>query len=188
MILCRTAEQAQAALTLVQQWTSANGLTLHPEKTRLVHVDQSAFEFLGYSFFGEHRWPRKKSLTKLKETLRRKTKRTSGHSLPFIIADVNRTLRGWFEYFQHSHKWTFNRIDGWLRMRLRSILRKRAGRKGRGRGWDHHRWKNSFFAERGLFNLTAAQALACQSSRQVRPPTAEPCAGAPHTRFGGRGG
>ena len=106
----------------------------------------------------------------------------------FSLDDVNRTRRGWFEYFKHSHKWTFHRIDGWLRMRLRSILRKRAGRKGRGRGWDHHGWKNSFFAERGLFNLTAAHALACQSSRQGQPPTGEPCAGDPHARFGGRGG
>ena len=49
------------------------------------------------------------------------------------------------------------------------------------------RRKNAFFAERGLFNLTAAHALVCQSSRQVTPPTGEPCAGDPHARFGGRG-
>lgn len=166
VILCRTAEQAEAALALVQQWTTENGLTLHPEKTRIVDIEAASFDFLGYSLCREYRWPRKKSLTKLKDTLRQKTKRTNGHSLPCIIADVNVTLRGWFEYFKHSHKWTFSRLDAWLRMRLRSILRKRAGRKGRGRGWDHHRWKNSFFAEQGLFSLTAAHALACQSSRR----------------------
>lgn len=164
VILCQTAEEAGSALVVVEQWTTGNGLTLHPEKTRIVDVDAESFDFLGYSFFGEHRWPRKKSLQKLKETLRQKTKRTNGHSLQFIIADVNRTLRGWFEYFKHAHKWTFGRIDSWLRMRLRSILRKRAGRKGRGRGWDHHRWKNSYFARNGLFDLKAAHGLACQSS------------------------
>lgn len=164
VILCQTAEEAGSALAVVEQWTTGNGLTLHPEKTRIVDVDAESFDFLGYSFFGEHRWPRKKSLQKLKETLRQKTKRTNGHSLQFIIADVNRTLRGWFEYFKHVHKWTFGRIDSWLRMRLRSILRKRAGRKGRGRGWDHHRWKNSYFARNGLFDLKAAHGLACQSS------------------------
>lgn len=164
VILCQTAEEAGSALAVVEQWTTGNGLTLHPEKTRIVDVDAESFDFLGYSFFGEHRWPRKKSLQKLKETLRQKTKRTNGHSLQFIIADVNRTLRGWFEYFKHAHKWTFGGIDSWLRMRLRSILRKRAGRKGRGRGWDHHRWKNSYFARNGLFDLKAAHGLACQSS------------------------
>ena len=166
VILCRTAEAAQAALALVREWTSENGLTLHPEKTRIVQVDRGSFDFLGYTFCGELRWPRKKSLQKLKDTLRHKTKRTNGQSLSCIIAEVNMTLRGWFEYFKHSHKWTFPRLDSWLRMRLRSILRKRAGGKGHGRGRDHHRWKNAFFAKQGLYNLTAAHALACQSSRR----------------------
>lgn len=164
VILCRTAEQAEAALALVQAWTDENGLQLHPEKTRIVDVEAESFDFLGYSFRREYRWPRKKSLQKLKATLRQKTKRTSGRSLQCIIADVNRTLRGWFEYFQHSGRGVFQRLDSWLRMRLRSILRKRSGRRGRGRGWDHHRWPNSFFAAHGLFNLTAAHVAACQSS------------------------
>lgn len=80
------------------------------------------------------------------------------------MVDVNRTLRGWFGYFQHSNKWTFPPLDGWIRKRLRSILRKRAGRKGPARGRDHQRWPNAYFAKAGLLNLTAAHAAACQSS------------------------
>ena len=80
--------------------------------------------------------------------------------------DVNRTLVGWFEYFKHSHRFTFSSLDGWVRMRLRSILRKRRGRKGRGRGLDHHRWRNSFFADAGLFSLVAAHRLVSQSSKR----------------------
>jgi RNA-directed DNA polymerase len=86
--------------------------------------------------------------------------------LPFIVANVNRTLRGWFAYFQHAWKTTFPDIDGWVRMRLRSILRKRAGRRGRGRGLDHHRWPNAYFAEQGLFSLVTAHAKAVRSSRR----------------------
>ena len=48
VILCRTAEQAQAALALVQQWTTDNGLTLHPKNARIVNVDAESFDFLGY--------------------------------------------------------------------------------------------------------------------------------------------
>jgi RNA-directed DNA polymerase len=166
VVLCRSAQEAAEALDVVRDWTAQAGLTLHPDKTRVVDAWDEGFEFLGYHFVGGRRWPRKKSLGKLKDAVRARTKRTSGQSLPCIIADLNPTLRGWFEYFKHSHKWVFPRLDAWLRMRLRSILRKRAGRKGRGRGWDHHRWKNSFFAEQGLFSLTAAHALACQSSRK----------------------
>jgi RNA-directed DNA polymerase len=71
---------------------------------------------------------------------------------------------GWFGYFQHSHKTTFARLDAWVRMRLRSLLRRRHGRKGRGRGADHQRWPNAFLAELGLVSLATAHAAACQSS------------------------
>ena len=164
VILCRSREEAEAALAMVQTWTEAAGLTLHPEKTVIVDARCEGFEFLGYHFHGEHRWPRKKSLRKLKETIRTKTRRKNGHSLAYIIADVNQTLRGWFEYFKHSRRWVFRSLDSWIRMRLRSILRKRRKRTGRGRGLDHFRWPNQFFADRGLFFLLRAHDLACQSS------------------------
>lgn len=166
VILCRSPEEAECALTQVRQWTEANGLTLHPTKTRIVDARSEGFDFLGYHFQGGKRWPRKKSLAKLKDTLREKTKRTAGVALPVIIANVNRTLKGWFGYFQHSHWYTFSALDKWLRMRLRSILRRRQGRRGRGCGLDHHRWPNAFFAEQELFSLMQAHRLAVSSSRR----------------------
>ena len=167
VILCRTVEDAAKALELVRQWTSDNGLTLHPTKTQVVDARTTGFSFLGYTFRGRHRWPRDKSLAKLKETIRVKTPRTSGDSLQFVIANLNCTLRGWFEYFKHSsYRTIFRELDGWIRMRMRSILRKRCGRRGRGRGRDHNRWPNSFFAEHGYFSLEAAHLAACQSSRR----------------------
>lgn len=164
VILCRSPEEASQALARVQVWTAAAGLTLHPTKTRIVNAANESFEFLGYRFEKGKRYPRAKSLQKLKDTIRAKTKRTNGASLRTIIDQLNPTLRGWFEYFKHSYRTTFQDVDGWVRMRLRSILRKRQGRKGRGRGRDHHRWPNAFFAEQGLYSLKAAHALACQSS------------------------
>jgi RNA-directed DNA polymerase len=160
VILCRSEAEAEEALEEVRQWTAQAGLTLHPIKTRIVNADeQGGFDFLGYHFERGKRWPRRKSLDKLKDTIRGKTKRTHGQSLQVIIEDVNRTLVGWFEYFKHSHKTTFPSLEGWTRMRLRSILRKRSKREGRGRGRDHQRWPNSFFAEHGLFSLVAARSL-----------------------------
>lgn len=161
VILCRSQAQAEQALALVRQWCEAEGLVLHPNKTRIVDVRKEGFDFLGYHFQTTRqgrltRWPRKKSLDKLKDTLRSKTKRSAGRSLLSIINDANQTLRGWFGYFKHSCQGTFRPIDGWVRMRLRSILRQRAHGAGRGRGRDHQRWPNSFFAARGLFSLEAA--------------------------------
>lgn len=167
VILCRTAEEAERALELVRQWVAAEGLVLHPTKTRIVDSRTEHFDFLGYSFRGQDHWPRKKSLGKLKDTLRQKTPRTSGTSLQCTVYDVNRTLKGWFTYFQHSsYRTVFRDLDRWLRMRLRSILRKRSNRRGRGRGRDHNRWPNRFFAEQGLFSLVTAHATVVQSSRR----------------------
>jgi len=164
VILCQTGEDAQRALELVRDWTTEHGLTLHPTKTKIVDARVEGFAFLGYLFQGETRVPREKSMQKLKDTIRQKTKRTSGDSLTFIINNVNQTLRGWFAYFQHCRPpWVFERLDGWIRMRLRSILRKRCGRQGRGRGLDHHRWPNRFFAEHRLMSLQAAHAKVVQS-------------------------
>lgn len=166
VIQCRTVEEADAALAMVQAWTAERGLVLHPTKTKIVHVDEEGFEFLGYRFIKHRRFPRQKSMAKFKDTIRSKTRRTGGNSLQAIIADVNRTLRGWYEYFKHSWRTTFTHVDSWIRMRLRSILRKRAGRRGRGRGLDHHRYRNAWFAEQGLFSLTTAHARESQSARQ----------------------
>lgn len=165
VVLCRTAEEAAQALELVRQWTADRGLTLHPTKTKVIDARIDAFDFLGYTFRGIKHYPRKKSVAKLKDAVRQKTRRTSGDSLWYVVKELNWTLRGWFGYFQHSSSpRVFADLDGWIRGRLRSILRKRAGLRGRGRGADHRRWPNRFFAEHGLYSLVAAHASA------VRPP------------------
>jgi RNA-directed DNA polymerase len=162
VILCRSREDADRALGIVQQWVMTNGLTLHPTKTQIVDARSEGFAFLGYVFRDRLRLPRSKSLDKIKDTMRGKTRRNSGGSLAFIIRSLTPTLTGWFAYFRHCHPNVFRDLDGWLRMRLRSILRKRHGLRGRGRGADHQRWPNRFFAARGLRSLTAAHARLCQ--------------------------
>jgi RNA-directed DNA polymerase len=165
IVLCRSQEQAQQALELVRRWVEENGLTLHPNKTRLVDASQAGgFEFLGYHFERGMKWPRRKSLDKLKDTIRRKTRRTEGRSLRVICEDLSGSLRGWFEYFKHSKDNVFGPIDAYTRGRLRSILRKRMAKKGRGRGSDHQRWPNAYFTTLGLFSLKQAHVVACRSS------------------------
>ena len=167
VILCCSQAEAEEALEMVRQWTEQAGLQLHPDKTRIVDATQKGgFDFLGYHFERNMKWPRKKSLKKFKDAIRGKTKRTNGNSLQRIIEDVNQSLRGWFEYFKHSHKTAYAPLDKWIRMRLRSILRKRHGLQGRGRGRDHQRWTNAFFSEQGLFSLVTAHVSACQSCRR----------------------
>jgi RNA-directed DNA polymerase len=167
VVLCRSGAEAQRALDLLDRLVRGRGLSLHPEKTRLVDITipGEGFDFLGYHFEGSRRWPRKKSLRKIMDAVRSKTHRGNGHSLEAIIKDVNQTLRGWFEYFKHSHKWTFSSMDEWVRRRFRSILRRRTHRRGISRGFDHQRWPNAFFRAHGLFSLEDAHRALLQSPR-----------------------
>lgn len=163
VIQAKTQAEAEAALTYLRSLMTERKLNLHPEKTRIVDATQrGGFDFLGYHFERGYRWPRRKSIAKLRDSIRVRTRRTNGNSLGTIIENINPILRGWFNYFKHSHKNTFPTMDGWVRMRLRSILRKRHGRKGRGRGRDHQRWPNLYFQELGLFTMAEAHALLCQ--------------------------
>jgi RNA-directed DNA polymerase len=157
VVLCASREEAEGALAVIQRWVEGAGLTLHPEKTRIVDATQpGGFDFLGYHFERGRKTPRRKSLQKFKDTIRQQTPRNSGQSLERIITRLRPVLRGWFGYFQHCRRWVFPALDKWIRGRLRSILRRRCGRRGRGRGRDHQRWRNSYFTELGLFSLEAA--------------------------------
>ena len=159
VILTRSHGEALAALELVKQWVTANGLVLHPDKTRIANCRKkgNGFEFLGYRFERGRRDVRKRSLDKLKETIRDKTRRTCGQSLSFVVADLNRTLRGWFGYFKHAHPSIFSKLDKMIRRRLRAMLRRQTRRSGFGKARsDHQRWPNAYFADVGLFALHAA--------------------------------
>ena len=169
VILSRSRREAEEALRELTEWTSEAGLKLHPQKTSIVDMSQAGagFDFLGYQFLRTGRarlmrCPRKKSLDKFKDAIRERTRRNNGDSLAQTIDDVNAVVSGWFEYFKHSNRTTFKTLDKWIRTRLRSILRKRQGRKGRARGTDTQRWPNKFFTEQGLFSMFEAYAAVCQ--------------------------
>ncbi|MGH9439209.1 MAG: group II intron maturase-specific domain-containing protein, partial [Terriglobia bacterium] len=122
------------------------------------------FEFLGYRFEAGRRLVRKKSLMALRDKVRARTPRNRGGSIESVIASINPTLKGWYAYFKQAHPFTFSSIDGFIRRRLRAMLRKQKHRPGQGRcANDHQRWPNSFFADRGLFTMVEAHEAARQS-------------------------
>ena len=165
VIICQSQAEAESALELMRQWCETNELALHPEKTCIVDLNQerAGFDFLGYRFQrsrkgGIVRWAGKKACKRLRERIRPITRRANGHSLKTIIAKLAPILRGWFGYFKESTANGLRTMDSWVRGRLRSILRKRQKRKGKGRGLDHRRWPNNYFAKLGLYSLERAQA------------------------------
>lgn len=176
--LCRSREEAEQVLELIDQVLNGLGLKLSPEKTRIVHLDEG-FDFLGWHYQGLKRWPRKKSVDKLRGILRARTRRTRPGSLQLICADLTPIVRGWFNFFRAGNvQPMFHALDGWLRRRLRSLLRKRTKRRGISpRGRDHQRWPNSYFAAHGFFSLQdhldeyrrTARQLSFLSSRDWSP-------------------
>jgi RNA-directed DNA polymerase len=173
VIMCETLEQAEYALNKVRRWCDGRKLTLHPDKTRIVNMTQPSayFEFLGYRFkrtIGKGkiiRVPRQKSIKSLCDKVRHETRRTNGRSIKQTITSLNPKISGWFEYYKHSHESVFIKLDGWIRMRLRSILRKQTKRKGRGRGKDHLRYPNQYFHDLELFSLEQSRQSLVQPLR-----------------------
>jgi RNA-directed DNA polymerase len=168
VVLCKSREEAEAALAQIRAWVAENGLRLHPNKTHIGDCRESGqgFEFLGYRFEAGRRYVRKKSLDRVKDNIRAKTRRTCGQSLAFVIDRLNPMLRGWFAYFKHAHQRTFIDLDKFIRRRLRSILlrqKKKRSHFGISRA-AHQTWTNAFFAKAGLLALYTAW-LAARHSR-----------------------
>ncbi len=163
VILCRTQEEAEAALAAVRAWVDTYGLKLHPDKTHIVDARVKSFAFLGYSFRGDFRFPRAKSHRKFIDRIRELTPRKSGESLEFMLQKINRVTRGWFNYFRHCNWNTFHRYDGMIRRRLRRMLLKR-NRRNRKRLSRNQRWPNAYFAERGFISLNESHARLVQST------------------------
>lgn len=170
VVLCRDEQTARRALTEIENWMTDAGLRLHPQKTRIVSMVEagSHFDFLGYRFWRRKsgriaRFIRFKSKQKLRGRLKPLTKRTNGRSLDAIIQKINPVLKGWYGYFKQADPADLMQMDGWVRGRLRSILRKRRKLRGRGRGSDHQRWPNRYFSDLGLFCLKEAREKEFQS-------------------------
>lgn len=166
VILCQSQEEAERALGSVRGWMAKNELSLHPDKTHIGDCRKAGqgFEFLGYRFEAGQRMVRRKSLNKLRDTIRSRTRRTAGEAIERTIQKLNPVLKGWFGYFKHARKYTFNTLDAFVRRRLRAILLKQNKKQGCANSKSaSFRWKNAYFAERGLFSLHEAYVMASQS-------------------------
>jgi RNA-directed DNA polymerase len=108
-------------LAWLEQLMARLGLTLHPEKTRVLDVRREAFAFLGHT----HRWRFQrlyldvtpKALGRIRNELRRKTRQT-WLSLDDMIADLNPYIRGARHYFRRIRRRTLNHLDGFVNQRL----------------------------------------------------------------------
>ena len=157
VILCSTEEEARVALEEVREWVEKEGLSLHPTKTKIATMKEG-FDFLGFHF--QHgrdgrvkKWPRKKSVMKLRDRVREHTRKRNNKSMATIIQKLNPILKGWHGYFRSSTHQALDQVDGWIRRRLRSVWRFQQKRKGISKGRENPELRNQWFQERGLFSL-----------------------------------
>ncbi|MCX7719453.1 MAG: reverse transcriptase domain-containing protein [Candidatus Sumerlaeaceae bacterium] len=123
VVLGRHRGEVGAALDLVRGWTEKAGLRLHPEKTRLVREDDPAgegFDFLGYRFECGTRRPSPRGLAALRGAVNDRLRK--GGTPAAILADINRLLEAWYQYFRHGSPAVFAEIDAWVRRRLSGVL------------------------------------------------------------------
>jgi RNA-directed DNA polymerase len=167
VVTCSSAAEAQAAIAVALRILNALGVQLHPQKTRVVHVQQG-FEFLGYKIKRGRRlrlppsairsgarsgalyaYPKPKSIRRFMDQVRQLTKRNVPLTTQELIDELNPVLRGWGHYYKRAHVRTlFHRLDGWIVRRIWSHRFKR---------WRRGGWlqlpEPQLYGEYGLVNL-----------------------------------
>lgn len=168
VITCKSAAEARSAVDVARRILKQLDVELHPQKTRIVHV-QTGFEFLGYKIKrGQKKlrlpeskirsqvrqgalyaYPKAKSIRRFMDQVRQRTKRSLPLKTKELIAELNPLLRGWGEYYKRAHvRRLFNRLDRWIIRRIWSHRYKR---------WRNVGWKRLppwvLYREHGLVNL-----------------------------------
>jgi group II intron reverse transcriptase/maturase len=168
VITCKSAAEARAAVEVAGRVLKQLGVELHPQKTRIVHV-QDGFEFLGYKikrgkkklYLPESKirsqarqgalyaYPKEKSIRRFMDRVRQRTKRRLPLPTKELIEELNPLLRGWGEYYKRAHvRLLFNRLDRWILHRIWSHRFKR---------WRNAGWKRlpqrMLYRDFGLVNL-----------------------------------
>ncbi|MGH8610151.1 MAG: group II intron reverse transcriptase/maturase [Gammaproteobacteria bacterium] len=169
VVMCETREEAERALRFAERFLREElGVSLHPQKTRIVHV-WHGFEFLGYKVQRGKGFklpacrrqnrpnpqnvyviPREKSVRRFRNQIRSLTRRRAPLTLRELIERINPVIRGWGHYYRKAHvRRLFNRLDRWLERRLYSFLAKR---------WRNGKWRTypraRLIEEFGLVRLT----------------------------------
>ena len=152
VVVCKDRVQAEAALTEVESVMTDLGLSLSPEKTKIASYGKG-YEFLGFRLSSQSRTMRPKSEEKFKMKIREITRRH--HNLDArVIERLNQVIRGTANYFATEFSTCvklFQKLDRWIRMRVRSMKFERK------LSFDNYRMKkmkNRYFDKKlGLLQL-----------------------------------
>ena len=151
VVTCKSAAEATGAVDAARRILKQLDVELHPQKTRIVHI-QKGFEFLGYKIKrGTRRlrmparrirtkaaqgtlyaYPKAKSIRRFMDEVRRRTQRRLCFDTHELIKELNPVLRGGGEYYKRAHvRLLFYCLDRWITHRI----------------WAYHakRWRNAYW-------------------------------------------
>lgn len=160
VILCPP-RKGQAAMQIMQRLMTQLGLTVNLEKTRLVHLPEERFDFLGYTigrFYGKGgrpNWgtrPSKRSVHRLRQEIHDITSvRWCTMDVDSRVERLNQVIGGWANYFDQGPVGQIYRaVRGYTERRLRIWLMRKQGRKGTG----YRQYPDQFLYEHlGLIRL-----------------------------------
>jgi RNA-directed DNA polymerase len=161
VILCKHGK-AEEALQWMRAIMGKLKLTVNEEKTRLCKVPEETFDFLGFTFGRRYSattgkphvalWPSKKSIRRMVEKVHALTElKTGWQDTEELVGKLNRSLRGWANYFsQGPVKQIYRTLDDYVARRLRIWLRRRSGKRGTG----YRQYSDQYLYEKlGLIRL-----------------------------------
>ncbi|MGH8997392.1 MAG: group II intron maturase-specific domain-containing protein, partial [Acidimicrobiales bacterium] len=171
VVLCKTREQAEEAQRRATVILGDLGLTLHPDKTKVVDLREGkeGFDFLGCHFHARmsgklweqkrvvryylQRWPSVRSMKRARVRVKALTARSQvGQQLPDVIERLNRFLRGWGNYFRTGNAGDkFVSLDRYVAWRLHRLLIEKRGRNLR--PGQAATWSRTWFHDQGLHKL-----------------------------------
>ena len=167
VILCATKQRAEQARRLVAQILATLGLHLHPDKTRIVGLarGRQGFDFLGFHHHKVaswrrrgrwylQRWPATRAMNAIRAKVREATdRRFVGHSLAWIVGNLNRVLRGWGAYFRYGNSARkFADIDSYVHERLAIFASIKHGLRYH-RNWSR-RFSWAWLRDLGVYRLS----------------------------------
>ena len=149
VVACKDRRQAEAALAVVKDVMTELGLALSPEKTKVASFGKG-YQFLGFTLSSKSRTMRPKSLERFKTKIREITRRCNNLDQA-VIEKLNQVIRGTANYFAANFSTCvklFQKLDKWIRMRVRCMKFKRKV------SYDNYRMKQRYFDKKlGLRKL-----------------------------------
>jgi len=156
VVVAATREEIEAVMPILSEWLGKRGLQLHPEKTRIVHVDEG-FDFLGFTirrFKGKCLpKPQKTKILGFLQRIRDWLKQHPSISQEGVIRILNPILKGWSNYCRHQ---VSNQVFGYIDHQIWQALWRWALRRhpNKGKAWVANKYFRTVKGQSWAFATT----------------------------------